>query len=617
MSENVDGALAEPAVVASSSPRMIEDYALIGDCETAALVGLDGSIDWLCWPRFDSGACFAALLGGPEHGRWLIAPTDKAARVSRRYSEGSLILITRFETATGIAELVDFMPPRDGMADVVRLVRGIIGRVDLHTEFILRFEYGAIVPWIEQSEGALLAIAGPDMVSLRTPVSLRGDDLTTIGEFTVSAGSTIPFVMSYGPSNQAPPRAIDPIAALQDTETFWREWSGRCAPTGEWTEAVTRSLIVLKGLTYAPSGGIVAAPTTSLPEQAGGVRNWDYRYCWLRDATFTLSAFGTAGYTEEAEQFRDWLVRAVAGSPDQLQIMYGLGGERRLSEWEVPWLPGFNGAQPVRIGNAAAAQLQLDVFGELLDAMIQARRHGLPRVKRWSAIARALLEHLETIWREPDEGIWEVRGPRQHFVHSKVMAWVAFDRAIKSVEELGGSGPVERWRPIRDAIHAEVCQNGFDPQLESFVQAYGSKALDASLLMLPLVGFLPASDPRVIGTIKAIESRLLINGVVFRYDSGETEDGLPPGEAAFLACSFWFVDNLVLQHRMEEARAMFGRLLSIRNDVGLLAEEYDPGARRQMGNFPQAFSHVALVNTAYNLTRYQGPAEKRAECAPH
>jgi GH15 family glucan-1,4-alpha-glucosidase len=617
MSENVDGALAEPAVVASSSPRMIEDYALIGDCETAALVGLDGSIDWLCWPRFDSGACFAALLGGPEHGRWLIAPTDKSARVSRRYSEGSLILITRFETATGIAELVDFMPPRDGIADVVRLVRGIIGRVDLHTEFILRFEYGAIVPWIEQSEGALLAIAGPDMIALRTPAPLRGDDLTTIGEFTVSAGSTIPFVMSYGPSNQAPPRAIDPIAALQDTETFWREWSGRCAPTGEWTEAVTRSLIVLKGLTYAPSGGIVAAPTTSLPEQAGGVRNWDYRYCWLRDATFTLSAFGTAGYTEEAEQFRDWLVRAVAGSPDQLQIMYGLGGERRLSEWEVPWLPGFNGAQPVRIGNAAAAQLQLDVFGELLDAMIQARRHGLPRVKRWSAIARALLEHLETIWREPDEGIWEVRGPRQHFVHSKVMAWVAFDRAIRSVEELGGSGPVERWRPIRDAIHAEVCEHGFDPELGSFVQAYGSKALDASLLMLPLVGFLPASDPRVIGTIKAIESRLLINGVVFRYDSGETEDGLPPGEAAFLACSFWFVDNLVLQHRMEEARAMFGRLLSIRNDVGLLAEEYDPGARRQMGNFPQAFSHVALVNTAYNLTRYQGPAEKRAECAPH
>jgi GH15 family glucan-1,4-alpha-glucosidase len=617
MSVNVDGASAESAAVALPSSRKIEDYALIGDCETAALVGLDGSIDWLCWPRFDSGACFAALLGGPEHGRWLIAPTDKAARVSRRYSDGSLILITHFETATGIAELVDFMPPRDGMADVVRLVRGISGTVALHTEFILRFEYGAIVPWIEQSEGALLAIAGPDMVSLRTPVSLRGDELTTIGEFTVSAGSTIPFVMSYGPSNQPPPRAIDPIVALQDTETFWRDWSGRCAPAGEWTEAVARSLIVLKGLTYAPSGGIVAAPTTSLPEQAGGVRNWDYRYCWLRDATFTLSAFGTAGYTEEAEQFRDWLVRAVAGSPDQLQIMYGLGGERRLSEWEVPWLPGFNGAQPVRIGNAAAAQLQLDVFGELLDAMIQARRHGLPRVKRWSAIARALLEHLETIWREPDEGIWEVRGPRQHFVHSKVMAWVAFDRAIKSVEELGGSGPVERWRPIRDAIHAEVCQNGFDPQLGSFVQAYGSKALDASLLMLPLVGFLPASDPRVIGTIKAIESRLLINGVVFRYDSGETEDGLPPGEAAFLACSFWFVDNLVLQHRMEEARAMFGRLLSIRNDVGLLAEEYDPGARRQMGNFPQAFSHVALVNTAYNLTRYQGPAEKRAERAPH
>jgi GH15 family glucan-1,4-alpha-glucosidase len=584
------------------SSRRIEDYAFIGDCETAALVGRDGSIDWLCWPRFDSGACFAALLGEAEHGRWLIAPTDKAARVSRRYVDGSLILVTTFETSTGVAELVDFMPPRDGVADLIRLVRGVSGRVELHTEFILRFDYGSIVPWIEQiDDGAHYAIAGPERVVLRTPVSLRGEEFTTVGEFTVTAGETIPFVMSYGPSNAPASGPIDPLAALSETERFWRVWSDRCASAGDWTEAVKRSLIVLKGLTYAPTGGMVAAPTTSLPEQAGGVRNWDYRYCWLRDATFTLMAFGTAGYTEEAEQFRNWLVRAVAGSPDQLQIMYGLGGERRLSEWEVPWLPGFGGARPVRIGNAAAAQLQLDVYGELTDAMLQARRHGLPRIKRWSAIARALLDHLETIWREPDEGIWEVRGPRQHFVHSKVMAWVAFDRAIKFVEELGGSGPIERWRAVRDAIHADVCHNGFDAELGSFVQAYGSRALDASLLLLPIVGFLPSEDPRIVGTVQAIERRLLVNGVVFRYDSGETEDGLPPGEAAFLACSFWFVDNLILQDRREDARAMFDRLLTIRNDVGLLAEEYDPVARCLMGNFPQAFSHVALVNTAYNL----------------
>jgi len=603
-----------PANDLRSSPRRIEDYALIGDCETAALVARDGSIDWLCWPRFDSGACFAAILGRPEHGRWLIAPKDSIVRVRRKYLNGSLILVTAFESEQGIVELIDFMRPRNGIADLIRLVRGVSGHVDLRTEFILRFDYGSVVPWMERLKGGggLRAIAGPEMAVLRTPVHLHGRNFTTVGEFTVGAGEVVPFVLSYGASQSPPPPEIDPLAALQETETFWRGWSERCAPAGNWTEDVRRSLVVLKGLTYAPTGGMVAAPTTSLPEQAGGVRNWDYRYCWLRDATFTLQAFGSAGYMEEAQEWRNWLLRAVAGRPDQLQIMYGLGGERRLPEWEVSWLSGFEGAHPVRVGNAAAAQLQLDVYGEIADAMYQARSHGLPRAERWSAIARAFLDHLEIIWREPDEGIWEVRGPGQHFTHSKVMAWVAFDRAVKSVEQLGVDGPIERWREVRDAIHEDVCRNGFDHEIGSFVQAYGSKALDASLLLLAIVGFLPSSDPRIVGTVRAIETRLLVSGFVFRYDTGQTEDGLPPGEAAFLACSFWFVDNLVLQGRVAEARTMFERLLAVRNDVGLLAEEYDPSTLRQMGNFPQAFSHVALVNTAYNLTRYQGPVEERA-----
>ena len=588
--------------------RRIEDYALVGDCETAALIGRDGSVDWLCWPRFDSGACFAALLGGPEHGRWLIAPKDTALRITRRYIDGSLILVTVFETATGIVELVDFMPPCDGSADLVRLVRGVRGHIDLHTEFILRFDYGSIVPWVERLDSkGLRAIAGPEMAVLRTSVPLQGRDFTTVGEFTVGAGEVVPFVLSYGPSQLEPPKGVDPERALRETEAFWRAWSGRCASAGRWSETVKRSLTVLKGLTYAPTGGIVAAPTTSLPEQAGGSRNWDYRYCWLRDATFTLLALGSAGYYEEARDWRDWLLRAVAGRPDQLQIMYGLGGERRLPEWEVAWLSGFDGARPVRIGNAAAAQLQLDVFGEIADAMFQAHEHGLPPVDRWSAIGRAFLDHLETIWREPDEGIWEVRGPRQQFTHSKVMAWVAFDRAVKWVEKLGVASPIDRWRQVRDAIHADVCRNGFDSELDSFVQAYGSKVLDASLLLLPIVGFLPPSDPRILGTVRAVERRLLVDGLVFRYDTRETVDGLPPGEGAFLACSFWFVDNLILQGRIAEAHKMFERLLALRNDVGLLAEEYDPRTRRQLGNFPQAFSHVSLVNTAYNLTRYKGP----------
>ncbi|MBS0237493.1 MAG: glycoside hydrolase family 15 protein [Proteobacteria bacterium] len=592
--------------------RRIENYALVGDCKTAALVGRDGSVDWLCWPRFDSSACFAALLGDPDNGRWIIAPKDTPLRTTRHYIDTSLILVTVFETATGIVELVDFMPPRDGSADLVRLVRGVRGKVDLHTEFILRFDYGSIVPWVERLDSkGLRAIAGPEMAMLRTPIPLRGRNFTTVGEFTVAADEVVPFVLSYGPSHLEPPQGVDPERALQETKAYWHRWSNRCTSEGCWSEAVRRSLTVLKGLTYAPTGGIVAAATTSLPEEAGGVRNWDYRYCWLRDAAFTLRALGRAGYYAEAREWRDWLLRAVAGRPDQLQIMYGLGGERRLAEWEVEWLSGFEGARPVRIGNAAASQLQLDIFGEIADAMFQAYEHGMPPVHRWSAIGSAFLGHLEKIWREPDEGIWEVRGPRQCFTHSKVMAWVAFDRAVKWVERLGVARPLERWRKVRDAIHDDVCRNGFDNELGSFVQAYGSKVLDASLLLLPLVGFLPPSDPRIVGTVRAIERRLLVDDLVFRYDTGKTDDGLPPGEGAFLACSFWFVDNLILQGRVEEANKMFERLLALRNDVGLLAEEYDPHTRRQMGNFPQAFSHVALVNTAYNLSLCESPSEER------
>jgi GH15 family glucan-1,4-alpha-glucosidase len=597
------------------SSRRIEDYALIGDCGSAALVGGAGSIDWLCLPRFDSGACFAALLGEPGHGRWLIGPAEPAVRVERRYLDGSLILATLFETAEGAVELVDFMRPRRRLPQLVRLVRGLRGRVAMSTELILRFDYGAVVPWVERlPEGGLSAVAGPERVVLRTPVPLRGEDLRTVGEFTVAAGETIPFVFSYSPSHLPLPPAVNPQRALQDTETFWRRWSDRCASAGPWTDVVRRSLVVLKGLTYAPTGGIVAAPTTSLPEQLGGVRNWDYRYCWLRDATFTLLALMNAGYYDEARRWRDWLFRAVAGSPDQLQIMYGLGGERRLTEWEVSWLPGYEGSRPVRIGNAAVAQTQLDVYGEILDALYHAQSHGLPPHKHGEAVGTVLLKHLARIWDQPDEGIWEVRGPRQHFTHSKVMAWVAFDRAVKILEQRGTTGKAtQRWQHIRDRIHADVCRNAFDPDLGSFVQAYGSKVLDASLLLLPLVGFLPPTDPRIIGTVAAIERRLVVDGFVRRYDTGEVADGLPPGEGAFLACSFWLADNFILQGRIAEARELFEHLLSLCNDVGLLAEEYDPHLKRQLGNFPQAFSHVALVNTAFNLTRSQGPAEQRAK----
>jgi GH15 family glucan-1,4-alpha-glucosidase len=593
-------------------PSRIEDYALIGDCEAGALVGRDGSIDWLCWPRFDSDACFAALLGWEEHGRWRIAPRDAKAKVTRRYRGNTLILETRFETSEGAVLLVDFMPLRRRHSNVVRLVIGERGRVAMDTELILRFGYGAIVPWVTRlDDGTLRAIAGPDMVVLRTPVHLVGQNMKTIGEFTVAAGETVPFVLTDAHSHLPPPPPLDPQAALEETEAFWSEWSKKCRPAGYCSDAIVRSLITLKALTYWPTGGIVAAPTTSLPEQFGGVRNWDYRFCWLRDATLTLLALMNAGYDEEAHAWREWLLRAVAGSPEQVQIMYGIAGERRLTEWEVPWLPGYEGAVPVRIGNAAHRQLQLDVFGEVMDALHQARRQGLAASASGWAVQLAFLSHLERVWTEPDEGIWEVRGLPRHFTYSKVMAWVAFDRAIKSAEEFGLEGPVQRWRVLAAEIHDQVCRRGFDPELGSFVQSYGSKRLDASLLLLPSVGFLPPDEPRVVGTLKAIEQRLLVDGFVRRYDI-DADDGLPPGEGVFLACSFWLVDAYILQQRFADARRLLDRLLALRNDVGLLSEEYDPVRQRLAGNFPQAFTHVALVNSAFNLTRWDKPAEQRA-----
>lgn len=595
-------------------PSLIEDYALIGDCETAALVARDGSIDWLCWPRFDSGACFAALLGSEGNGRWLITPADPSPRITRRYRNGSLILETEFETPEGAVTLIDFMPLRGVASDLVRLAVGQRGQVMMRTELVVRFDYGSAVPWVTRLEDGtgLRAVAGPDMVVLRTPAPLRGEDLKTVGEFTISAGEVVSFVLTYGPSHLPLPEPLDPQTALDDTVAFWADWSSHCRHAGGWRDAVLRSHITLKALTYAPTGGIVAAPTTSLPERIGGPRNWDYRFCWLRDATFTLISLMDAGYYEEAKAWRDWLLRAVAGSPSQIQIMYGLSGERRLSEWEVPWLAGYEGSRPVRVGNAAQSQRQLDVFGEVMDALHQARRGGLDTTEAGWALQRALVQHLETIWSEPDEGIWEVRGGRRHFTHSKVMAWVALDRAIRGIEEFGLSGPLKRWRALRSRIHEEVCRQGFDPDLGSFVQSYGSRHLDASLLMLPLVGFLPPDDPRVRGTVAAIEQRLLVEDTfVRRYDTEEAFDGLPPGEGAFLACSFWLADNLLLQRREAQARALFERLLALRNDVGLLAEEYDPVARRQVGNFTQAFSHIALANTARNLTLPSKPAEQR------
>jgi len=591
----------------------IEDYALIGDCKTAALVGRDGSIDWLCWPRFDAEACFAALLGSRENGRWLIAPQGKA-QITRRYRPNTLVLETHFETPDGAATLVDFMPQGCDHSTLVRFVIGKRGQLAMHTELILRFGYGAIVPWVTRVEnGALRAIAGPDMAVLHTPVHLRGKAMTTVGEFTVSRGETIPFVLTYSRSHLPIPDPVDPTRALAETETYWREWSAKCRPAGRWSDAVRRSMITLKGLTYGPTGGMVAAPTTSLPERIGGVRNWDYRYCWLRDATLTLLGAMHAGYYEEAHAWREWLLRAVAGSPEQLQIMYGIGGERRLAEWEVDWLPGYENSAPVRIGNAAHSQLQLDVYGEIMDTYHQARRGGLTSNQSGWDIQLAFADHLKKVWNEPDHGIWETRGPPQHFTYSKVMAWVAYDRAIKSVETFGLEAPVDEWKKLREQICDDVCEHGFDKELGTFVQAYGSKQLDANLLMLPCVGFLPVSDPRIERTIAAIESRLLRDGFVMRYSTEEVEDALPPGEGAFLACSFWLVDVYTLQGRADDAERMFRRLVGLRNDVGLLSEEYDARAKRLVGNFPQAFSHLALVNSAYNLTRTRKPVHHRAQ----
>jgi GH15 family glucan-1,4-alpha-glucosidase len=589
----------------------IEDYALIGDCQTAALVARDGSIDWLCFPRFDSGACFAALLGTPEHGRWLLAPKGTVRNIQRHYREGTLVLETDFETDEGAVTVIDCMPPRGREPDVVRMVVGRHGQVLMHMELAIRFDYGSIIPWVRRTPTGIQAVAGPDMLRLHAGVDLRGENFTTVADFTVTQGQRVPFVMSWHPSQEPAPPPLDPEEAIGHTERWWRVWSDRCTYEGPWREAVLRSLITLKALTYAPAGGIVAAPTTSLPEQLGGVRNWDYRYCWVRDATFTLYALMMGGYTEEARAWREWLLRAVAGKPSQLNIMYGLSGERRLTELKLEWLPGYEGASPVRVGNAAYRQFQLDVFGEVMDALHVARKAGLePNENAWR-VERALLDYLEGAWKEPDEGIWEVRGPRRHFTHSKVMAWVAVDRMVKAVERFGLEGPVERWHSLRAAIHEEVCRKGFDHDRNSFVQYYGGKELDASLLIISLVGFLPASEPRVRGTVEAIERHLVTDGFVARYPTTPEVDGLPPGEGAFLACSFWLADNLELLGRHDDALHLFKRLLDLRNEVGLLSEEYDPWARRLVGNFPQAFSHVALVNTACNLSRRVGPAADR------
>ncbi|MFL5618472.1 MAG: glycoside hydrolase family 15 protein [Gemmatimonadaceae bacterium] len=584
--------------------QRIEDYALIGDCETGALIGRDGSIDWLCWPRFDSGACFAALLGGPEHGRWRIAPAGEIVRTERRYRGDSLILETTFVTASGTATVIDFMPPVGPQSELVRTVVGVSGEVAMRVELILRFSYGSLVPWVTRLRGnGLRAIAGPDMVVLHDDVPLHGENLTSVADFTIRKGESKSFTLSWRPSHKPPPERVDPEAALRETEDFWRAWSSKCRYDGEFREPVLRSLLTLKALTYGPTGGIVAAPTTSLPEELGGIRNWDYRICWLRDATLTLVALMDAGYYDEARAWRDWLLRAAAGSPNQLQIMYGLGGERRLLEWEAQWLPGYESSRPVRIGNAAHRQLQIDVFGEVMDALHQARKGKMPESEDGWHLEVALVSHLESLCRRPDHGIWEVRGDPQHFTHSKVMAWVALDRAIKSAELCRLDGPIARWSALRAALHDEICSQGFDASVGSFMQAYGSHEVDASLLLMPLVGFLPPNDERVVGTVRCIEERLLVDGFVYRYDSALTDDGLPPGEGAFLACTFWLADNYLLQGRHPEARRLFEHLLSIRNDVGLLAEEYHPILARHVGNFPQAFSHVALVSTAFNMQR--------------
>ncbi len=592
----------------------IEDYALIGDCSTAALVGRNGSIDWLCWPRFDSGACFAALLGNEQNGRFLLAPVTQTGPATRSYRDGSLVLETLFDSPDGQVAVIDFMVPESPNSCIVRIVEGRRGAVPMRMELALRFDYGTSVPWVTKRPGGngIVAIAGPEMVVLRTNVPLRGKAMQTVADFTVTEGSSVSFVLTHSASHLPMPLSLDADDALYRTEQQWAAWSGRLAYDGPWAAAVKRSLLTLKCLTHAPTGGIVAAPTTSLPECLSGSRNWDYRFCWLRDATITLFAFMATGYYDEASSWAEWLHRSIAGNPDQVQIMYGIGGERRLEELTVDFLPGYQGAAPVRVGNAAATQLQLDIYGEVMDALHQARcANLLINTESWS-LQRALLEHLETIWQQPDEGLWETRGGPRHFTFSKVMAWVAFDRGIRDVEAFGLEAPVERWRDIRDSIHATVCRDGYDEQLGSFVQSFGAKPLDASLLLIPIVGFLPHDDPRIRGTVAAIERDLLVDGFVLRYRTDDGGDGLPAGEGAFLACSFWLASAMHLQGREAEARALFERLLGLCNDVGLLSEEYDPKAGRLTGNFPQAFSHVALITAALTLS---GAGQDRAASA--
>jgi GH15 family glucan-1,4-alpha-glucosidase len=592
----------------------IEDYALIGDTQTAALVGVDGSIDWLCFPRFDSGACFAALLGTRDNGRWSLAPAGPVRTSSRRYVGDSLVLETTFETDDGIVQVIDLMPVRGEAPDVVRIVVGVEGRVPMHLDLVVRFDYGASIPWVRREEADRSSfVAGPDALTLRSPIEARGENMATVADFTVAAGDRVPFVLTWRPSHLPTPKLVDAEVALQETLSWWGDWLAPCNVEGPWAPQVRRSLLTLKALTYAPTGGIVAAATTSLPEDPGGVRNWDYRYCWLRDATFTLQALLAAGYEAEAEAWRDWLLRATAGAPAQLQIMYGPAGERRLPEMELPWLAGYEGSTPVRIGNAAADQRQLDVYGEVLDALHQSRKAGIPPDRAAWEFEMKLLEYLEDEWRHPDAGLWEVRGPERHFTHSKVLCWVAFDRAVRTIEESGAPGDLDKWRRTRDEIHAQVCAEAFDVERGTFTQYYGSDALDASLLMIPLVGFLPPEDPRVVGTVDAIQRELCRDGLVLRYPTETGVDGVSGGEGAFLACSFWLADALALIGRRDAAIALFERLCGLANDVGLLAEEYDPVSRRLLGNFPQAFSHVGLVNTALNLSRSDGPSATRKD----
>ena len=585
---------------------LIEDYGLIGDLQTAALVSRHGCIDWLCVPRFDSSAIFAALLGEAENGHWTIQPQGEFRSPGRQYRGDTLVLETELETSSGAVRLIDFMPPRGKAPDVVRIVEGLRGSVEMRMELALRFDYGALVPWVRNLEGTLVGVAGPDGVALRTPVELEGRDLRTFSEFTVADGDRVPFVLTWFPSNEQVPEPVDAESALADTESYWEEWARSCQMRGRWGDDVVRSLLTLKALTYAPTGGIVAAPTTSLPEALGGVRNWDYRYCWLRDATLTLLALIRAGYVDEARAWRDWLLRAIAGSPESVQIMYGVAGERRLVEVELPWLAGYESSQPVRIGNGACNQRQLDVYGEVADALYQARKQGLEASDDAWSLLRKLLEWLESGWHEPDEGIWEVRGPQRHFTHSKVMAWVAFDRGVKLMQRFGRKGPLDRWKGIRKAIREEVLREGYSADRGTFVQYYGSDRLDASLLLIPLIGFLKADDPRVVGTVEAIQRELMRDGFVERYRADEENvevDGLPPGEGVFLPCSFWLAAVLAQQGRRKEAVELYERLLSLRNDLGLISEEYDPERKRLVGNFPQAFTHLTLVETGFTLSR--------------